>query len=490
MGRKLEHIIQNIPCKVIGSRDIIIGKIAFDSRQIEPGDMFVAVRGTHVDGHKFIENVIQNGAIAVLCEELPDKLQQNITFIHVDDSAQALGLAVSNYYDNPSSQLKLIGVTGTNGKTSIATLLYRLVTQLGQKSGLLSTVRNMIGEKEIAATHTTPDAIAIQSMLKQMVDEGCTHAFMEVSSHAIDQKRISGLEFNIAIFTNLTHDHLDYHKTFEAYLKAKKQLFDNLPQSAFALVNSDDRNGKVMVQNTQARVKTFGIRSIADFKAKIIENHFDGMLVSIDNRELWIKLIGEFNASNLLAVYAAAILLGYPEDEILRILSTLRTVDGRFEYVRSNSGITAIIDYAHTPDALKNVLTTINQIRSDMSQLITVVGAGGDRDRTKRPVMGKLSAEMSNRVILTSDNPRSEDPDTIIGEMMEGVDIADRGKVLTITDRREAIKAACIMAKPGDVVLIAGKGHETYQEIKGVKNYFNDKQVVLELFAVNKIDLQ
>ena len=489
MEKKLEHIIHKIPCAVIGRRDISIGKITFDSRQVGPGDMFVAVKGTHTDGHEFIEDVIRKGASAVLCELLPDKQPDHVTFIQVDDSARVLGLAVSNYYDNPGSHLKLVGVTGTNGKTSIATLLYRLLTQLGYKSGLLSTVRNMIGEKELAATHTTPDAIAIQSMLKQMVDEGCTHAFMEVSSHAIDQKRISGLEFDIAIFTNLTHDHLDYHKTIEGYLKAKKQLFDSLPASAFALVNSDDRNGKVMVQNSRAKVKTFGVRSVADFKAKIIESHFDGMLVTLDGAELWIKLIGEFNASNVLAVYAAATLLGQPKDEILRIISTLSTVDGRFEYVRSDKGITAIVDYAHTPDALKNVLTTINQIRGQTSQLITVVGAGGDRDKTKRPVMGKISAGLSDRVILTSDNPRSEDPDTIIAEMMEGVLAENRNRVAAITDRREAIKTACMMAKPGDVILIAGKGHETYQEIKGVRNYFNDKQIVSELFQLNKINL-
>ncbi len=485
MTKKLEHIIHNIPCKVTGSRDIIINKIAFDSRKIEPGDMFVAVKGTQVDGHNYIEKVIQSGAIAILCEQLPSSVNKNITFIKVDDSAWALGFAVSNYFDNPSSKLKLVGVTGTNGKTSIATLLYRLITQLDHKSGLLSTVRNMVGDREIAATHTTPDSIAIQSMLKEMVDERCTHAFMEVSSHAIDQKRIAGLEFDIAIFTNITHDHLDYHKNFGSYLKAKKQLFDSLEPSAFALINTDDHNGKVMVQNTRARVKTYGVRSMADFKAKIIESHFDGMLVNIDKMELWIKLIGEFNASNIMAVYGAASLLEFQPGEILRIISKLDTVEGRFEYIKSNTGVTAIIDYAHTPDALKNVLITINQIRSNTSQLITVVGAGGDRDRTKRPVMGKISADLSSRVILTSDNPRSEEPETIIEEMMEGVEIADRNRVLSIANRKEAIKTACTIAQPGDVILIAGKGHETYQEIKGVKNYFNDKQVVSEIFMIN-----
>ena len=469
----------------MGEKDITINKISFDSRKIEPGDMFIAVRGTQVDGHKFIEDVTGKGAVAILCEKPPSKIDKNVTYIVTNDSAQALGIAASNYFDNPSSKLKLTGVTGTNGKTSIATLLYRLTTQLGYKSGLLSTVRNMVGDKEIAATHTTPDAIAIQNMLSEMVNEGCTYAFMEASSHAIDQKRTAGLDFDIAIFTNLTHDHLDYHKNFDAYLKAKKQLFDGLDPSAYALTNIDDRNGKVIVQNTRARVKTFGVRSVADFKAKIIESHFDGMLVNIDNVELWIRLIGEFNASNILAVYSTAILLGFEKEEVLRLISKLDTVDGRFEYVKSESGVTAIIDYAHTPDALKNVLSTINQIRNESSQLITVVGAGGDRDRTKRPVMGKISAEMSDRIILTSDNPRSEDPDVIINEMMEGIDPSERNKVLSITNRKEAIKTACSMAQPGDVILIAGKGHETYQEIKGVKSYFNDKQIVSEIFMIN-----
>ena len=485
MATKLEHIIHNIPCQLTGSRDIYVNNMHFDSRKIGPGDMFVAVRGTQVDGHKFIDEVIRRKAAAILCENLPEKIEKQVTYITVEDSAQALGIAASNFFDNPSSKLKLVGVTGTNGKTSIATLLYRLILQAGHKAGLLSTIQNRIGEKEIAATHTTPDAIAIQSMLSEMVNAGCTYAFMEASSHAIDQKRVAGLDFDIAIFTNITHDHLDYHKNFDAYLKAKKQLFDGLGPSAYALVNIDDRNGKVMVQNTRAQVKTFGVRSVADFKARIIESHFDGMLVNIDNTELWIKLIGEFNASNTLAIYAAATLLGFEKEKVLRIISKLDTVDGRFEYIKSDTGVTAIIDYAHTPDALKNVLGTINQIRSKTSELITVVGAGGDRDRTKRPVMGKISADMSNRVILTSDNPRSEDPEAIINEMMQGVDAADRHRVLSIANRKEAIKTACSMARPGDVVLVAGKGHETYQEIKGVKNYFNDKQVVSEIFSIN-----
>jgi UDP-N-acetylmuramoyl-L-alanyl-D-glutamate--2,6-diaminopimelate ligase len=490
MAKKLEHIINGIPCTIQGEQDIVINNMVFDSRKVKSGDLFVAVKGTHVDGHEYVAGAIKDGAIAILCEVLPQNPDPKITFIQVQDSAGALGLAAANFFDNPSQLLKLVGVTGTNGKTSIATLLYRIFTQFGHKSGLLSTVRNMVGPKEIDATHTTPDAITIQSMMRQMVDEGCTHAFMEVSSHSIDQKRISGLEFDIAIFTNLTHDHLDYHKTFDAYLNAKKQLFDNLTETAWALVNADDKNGKVMVQNTRARIKTFGIRSVADFKAKIIESHFDGMLIHIDQAEVWIKLIGEFNVSNILAVYAAANLLGYPKDEILKVISNLGNVDGRFEYVRSNDGITAIIDYAHTPDALQNVLTTIHQIRKENAQIITVVGAGGDRDRTKRPVMGKISAELSDKVFLTSDNPRSEEPLEIINEMLAGIDASEKKKVLAIVDRKEAIRAACMMAKPGDVILIAGKGHETYQEVKGVKSYFNDKQVVSEIFMINNTNPQ
>jgi UDP-N-acetylmuramoyl-L-alanyl-D-glutamate--2,6-diaminopimelate ligase len=490
MVKKLEHIIHGINFKIEGSQDLMINNLVFDSRQVQPGDLFIAVKGTHVDGHNYIEGAINDGATAVLCEKIPDVPNTKATFIQVKDSAEALGLVAANFFDNPTRKLKLVGVTGTNGKTSIATLLYSMFTEFGHKSGLLSTVRNRVGQREIAATHTTPDAITIQRLMKQMVDEGCTHAFMEVSSHSIDQKRISGLEFDLAIFTNLTHDHLDYHKTFDAYLKAKKQLFDSLPENAWALVNVDDKNGRVMVQNTKARVKTFGIRNVADFKAKIIESHFDGMLVNIDKAEVWIKLIGEFNVSNILAVYAAANLLGHSKEEILKSISKLDTVEGRFEYVRSNDGITAIIDYAHTPDALQNVLTTINQIRKENSQLITVVGAGGDRDRTKRPVMGKISAKLSDKIFLTSDNPRSEDPQEIINEMLAGIDITERNKVLTIADRKEAIRAACMMAKRGDVILIAGKGHETYQEVKGVKSYFNDKQVVSEIFMVNNINPQ
>jgi UDP-N-acetylmuramoyl-L-alanyl-D-glutamate--2,6-diaminopimelate ligase len=490
MNKKLEHIIKGIHCEVYGNREIEVVNLIFDSRKVKTGDLFIAQRGTHVDGHTYIDGAIRDGAKSILCEILPDILITDITYIKVKDSSEALGLAAANFYDNPTQKLKLIGVTGTNGKTSIATLLYRVANHFGHKAGLLSTVCYMVGDKELPATHTTPDSIAIQSLMKQMVDSGCTHAFMEVSSHSIDQKRIAGLDFDGAIFTNLTHDHLDYHKTFESYLKAKKQLFDSLPEKAFALVNVDDKNGKVVVQNTKAIVKTFAVRSVADFKAKIIESHFDGMLVNMDNVEVWIKLIGEFNASNMIAVYSAAILLGFPKNEVLQVISKLGTVEGRFEYVRSNDGVTAIVDYAHTPDALKNVLTTINQIRNEGSHLISIVGAGGDRDRTKRPIMARISVEMSDKVILTSDNPRSEEPQSIIDEMYAGVEITARNKVLTLVDRREAIKAACMMATPGDVILIAGKGHETYQEVKGVKSYFNDKQIVSEIFMISKINPQ
>ncbi|MBN1953236.1 MAG: UDP-N-acetylmuramoyl-L-alanyl-D-glutamate--2,6-diaminopimelate ligase [Bacteroidales bacterium] len=486
MNQLIKNILTGIPCKIIGDENTEIVKIEFDSRNVQKGDMFVAVRGVHVDGHEFIGKALGQGATAVLCETLPENPAKNVCFIQVENSAKALGPAVSNYFGNPSKSLRLVGVTGTNGKTSIATLLYRLFTAMGNKCGLLSTVVNKVGERDIPATHTTPDAIAIHSLMKEMADEGCTYAFMEVSSHALDQDRTAGLDYDVAIFTNLTHDHLDYHKDFDGYLKAKKKLFDNLSEEAFALVNVDDKNGKVMLQNSRAQKRTFGVKSVADFKAKVIESHFDGMLVNFDDRELWIKLIGLFNASNMLAVYAAASLLGVPKDEILRIISSLDTVDGRFEYVRSEDGVTAIVDYAHTPDALKNVLSTIREIKPEGSELISLVGAGGDRDRKKRPVMARLAAEMSEKVILTSDNPRSEDPDFIISEMFEGIDPSQYKKVLKISNRKEAIRTACMLAKQGDVILIAGKGHETYQEVKGVRSYFNDKEIVRELFAENK----
>ncbi len=485
MTIELKQILQGIPGKWVGDDRIRIAKMEFDSRKVQQGDLFVAVPGTVADGHNFISKAIAQGAAAILCERLPEELTPGVTFYQVGSAAWALGVAASNYYGNPSREMKVVGVTGTNGKTSIATLLYRLFTRLGYKVGLLSTVRYLVNDVEITATHTTPDPLTIQRLFRMMVDAGCSYAFMEVSSHALDQARSAGIDFDGAIFTNLTHDHLDYHKTVDSYLKAKKRLFDELPGTAFALVNVDDRNGRVMVQNTAARVSTFGVRSMADFKGKIIESHFDGMQVQFNSMELWLKLIGEFNASNMLAVYGAACLLGADKQEVLRLISCLETVDGRFEYVRSNNGVTAIVDYAHTPDALKNVLETINQIKGENARLITVVGAGGDRDRTKRPKMAAISLTMSQNVILTSDNPRSEEPQAIIDEMMAGVEPADRNRVLSICDRHEAIRAACLMAQPGDVVLIAGKGHETYQEVKGVRSHFDDKEEVRRFFDNN-----
>lgn len=490
MAKELRHIIAEMPCKITGDTELTVDRIIFDSRKVRKGDLFVAVKGTRFDGHDFIESAIAKGAVAIVCEHFDIKKVDKTTIIEVEDSARALGILSANFYNNPSKEIKLTGVTGTNGKTSIVTLLYKLFTEFGVKAGLISTVRNLIGGKEKQATHTTPDAIAIQSLIRDMVEEGCTHVFMEVSSHAIDQERIAGLDFDLAVFTNLTHDHLDYHENFDHYLKTKKKLFDGLTEKATALVNTDDKNGQVMVQNTVATIKTFGLKSMVDFKAKIIESHFDGMLINIDNTEVWTKIIGEFNASNLLAVYAAANLLGYRKDDILRVISTLNTVEGRFEHMRSNTGVTAIIDYAHTPDALKNVIATINHIRSEKGSLITVVGAGGNRDKSKRPIMGKIASENSGKVIFTSDNPRDEDPQEIIDQLISGVEINRRNNILAISDRREAIRTACMLAREGDVVLIAGKGHETYQEIKGERYYFSDKQVVSEVFMMNKINLQ
>lgn len=490
MARELKHIIAELSCTITGNADISVRHLVFDSRKVQKGDLFVAVKGTQVDGHDYIKSAIEKGAIAVVCEHYNTEEAKNAVIIQVKESATALGILAANFYNNPSKELILTGVTGTNGKTSIVTLLYRLFTEFGVKAGLISTVKNLVGGTEKKATHTTPDAIALQELIREMKDQGCTHVFMEVSSHAIDQKRITGLDFDLAVFTNLTHDHLDYHKNFDHYLKTKKQLFDGLSEKATALVNADDKYGKIMVQNTTATVKTFGLKSVADYKARIIESHFDGMLINIDNTEVWTKIIGEFNASNLLSVYATAHLLGYKKGDILRVISTLNTVEGRFEYIRSNTGITAIIDYAHTPDALKNVISTINHLKSEKGKLISVVGAGGNRDKTKRPIMGKIAAENSSKVIFTSDNPRDEEPQEIINQLLAGVEENRRNSVLAIADRREAIRTACMLAQEGDVVLIAGKGHETYQEIKGERLYFSDKQVVSEVFMVNKINMQ
>lgn len=483
--KNLKDIVKLVAVKqIVGNESITISEVCFDSRKVIAGSLFVATRGTQTDGHKFIPMAVEKGATAIVCEELPANMPASVTFVLVADASYALGQIASAFFDYPSSRMKLIGVTGTNGKTTTATLLYKMFRQLGFRVGLLSTVKYFVNEREVEATHTTPDALQINKLMADMVAEGCGYCFMEVSSHSVVQHRIAGLEFAGGIFSNLTHDHLDFHKTFDEYLKAKQQFFSGLPQTAFALTNIDDRNGKVMVQNTKAMVKTYSLRNIADFRCKILESHFDGTQLWMDGTEVWTNFIGEFNAYNLLAVYAASVLLGQKKEDVLKILSTLTSVSGRFEYLRSNTGITAIVDYAHTPDALENVLNAINQLRGGNGQLITVVGAGGDRDRTKRPIMAKIAVDNSTKVILTSDNPRSEDPEAIIDEMMKGVDLTGRKKVLNITDRREAIRTACMLAQKGDIILVAGKGHEDYQEVKGVKHHFDDKEVIREQFQL------
>jgi UDP-N-acetylmuramoyl-L-alanyl-D-glutamate--2,6-diaminopimelate ligase len=457
-----------------------INQIHFDSRKVSKNDMFIAISGTQVDGHSFIEGVIEKGASLVVCEILPEAIDPNISYIKVENTTLALAILSANYYDNPSKKLKLVGITGTNGKTSTVTMLYNMHLELGYACGLLSTVRNLINGKEINATHTTPDAIQINNLLDQMVSEGCDYCFMEVSSHALTQNRTAGLHFAGAIFSNITHDHLDYHGTFLEYIKAKKILFDNLNKDAFALINIDDKNAKIMTQNTLAKVSSFSIQSMADYQAKVLENTFEGLHLQINGKNLWIPLVGRFNASNLLAVYGTAILLGHEQEEVLRILSGIKSAEGRFDAIRSKKGIVAIIDYAHTPDALKNVLSTINEIRNGNEKLITVLGAGGDRDKTKRPEMASIAVELSTSIILTSDNPRSEDPEAILADMEKGIEAKYLAKALSITNRREAIKTACALAKEGDIILIAGKGHEKYQEVKGVRHHFDDKEVVNE----------
>jgi len=474
---KIEDILKGIEIvSETGAKKRLISGVEFDSRKVLKDSLFVAVRGYKSDGHDFISSAIASGATAVICETLPEKPDKNITWIKTGDSAKALGLAASNFFGNPSLSLKLVGVTGTNGKTTIASLLYRMFSGLGYKCGLFSTVCNYIIDKELEATHTTPDPVQLNSLLSRMVEAGCDFAFMEVSSHSADQKRIAGLRFEGGIFTNLTHDHLDYHKTFDNYLAAKKSFFDSLSPEAFALVNIDDRNGRVMLQNCKARPFTFSLRGMADYRCSIIEQGFEGMALKIQGEEVWTRFIGDFNASNLLAVYGGSELLGASPKEILTILSDLHSVSGRLEVIKSPSGISGIVDYAHTPDALFNVIDTINKIREGSVHLITVVGAGGDRDRTKRPKMAAISAEGSDKVILTSDNPRSEDPEMILDEMEKGITPDLKRKTLRIADRHEAIKTAVMLANSGDVVLIAGKGHETYQEIKGVKHHFDDRE--------------
>ena len=466
---------------VIGTTDLPIDHIEFDSRNSGDNTLFVAQKGLLFDGNEFIEKAIENGAIAVICEKFPEEISENVTYIRVSETKEALAIAASNFYGNPSEKLKLVGVTGTNGKTTIATLLYELFKNYGYKAGLLSTIKIMIDEEEQKTSHTTPDSVSINRALAEMVKSGVEFCFMEVSSHGIHQKRTAGLKFEGGIFTNLTHDHLDYHNSFAEYRDVKKSFFDNLPKSAFALVNIDDKNGSFMLQNTKAKKYTYALKTIANYKLKIIENQFEGLLLSIDNQEVWVKLIGAFNAYNLLAIYGVSDLLGLDKLEILRILSELENVDGRFQHAVSPSGINSIVDYAHTPDALKNVLETINAIRTYNEQVITVVGCGGDRDRTKRPKMGHIASVLSNQVVFTSDNPRSEDPELIIKEVEEGVAPENFKKTISITDRKQAIKTACKLAVRGDIILIAGKGHETYQIIGNVRSDFDDFKIVNEL---------
>jgi len=482
---ELEKILKGIEViSLSGDKMRKIADICFDSRNAGKDSLFVAIKGSKTDGHEYIGSAIGSGATAVICEIIPDHPDDRICWIKTLDSARALGLAASNFYDNPSSSIKLVGVTGTNGKTTIASLLYQMFKKLGYKCGLFSTVCNYIIDKELPATHTTPDPVQLNRLLSEMVKSGCDFAFMEVSSHSVDQQRIAGLRYTGGIFTNLTHDHLDYHKTFNNYLAAKKKYFDSLPPDAFALVNLDDRNGSVMLQNCRANHFTFSVRGMADYRCGIIEQGIEGMELRIQGEEVWTKFIGDFNASNLLAVYAASELLGAGKHEILTALSDLNPVPGRLEVIRSSGGITGIVDYAHTPDALLNVIGTINKIREDKFRLITVVGAGGDRDRTKRPKMAAISAEGSTRVILTSDNPRTENPEKILDDMEKGISAGMRGKTLRISDRREAIKTAVMLAEQGDVILVAGKGHEPYQEIMGVRHHFDDREELRKAFLM------
>lgn len=480
---KLNEVLKNItPIKIVGNDNVEITGVNIDSRRIKAGHLFVAIRGTQVDGHQFIDKAIELGADAVLCEELPEKLSRHVTYVQVESTEDAVGKVATLFYGNPSHKLKLVGVTGTNGKTTIATLLYNMFRKFGYKVGLLSTVCNYIDDVEVPADHTTPDPIELNELLAKMVEAGCEYAFMECSSHAIHQKRIGGLKFAGGLFTNLTRDHLDYHKTFENYRNAKKAFFDGLPKDAFAITNADDKNGMIMVQNTKATVKTYSIRSMADFRARILECHFEGMYLEIDGREVGVQFIGKFNVSNLLAVYGAAIMLGKKPEDILLVLSTLHSVSGRLEPIHSPEGFTAIVDYAHTPDALANVLNAIHEVLDGKGHVITVCGAGGNRDKGKRPLMAQEAVRQSDKVIITSDNPRFEDPQEIINEMLAGLNEQQMRKVISIVDRKEAIRTACMMAQKGDVVLVAGKGHENYQEIKGVKHHFDDKEVLYEIF--------
>lgn len=478
---QLQDLLYGVAIKsLVGKPNQEIKALAFDSREVKPDTLFFAIKGTVVDGHQYIAQTVDAGATVIVCETIPAELNKEVTYVEVESSSVALGVIASNFYGNPSAQLKLVGVTGTNGKTTIATLLYQLFRALGYNVGLVSTVQNQINETVIPATHTTPNPIALNKLLQDMVEADCEYCFMEVSSHAVVQHRIAGLTFAGGIFSNITHDHLDFHQTFDNYLKAKKEFFDGLPKTAFALTNADDKNGMVMLQNTKAHKKTYALKQMADFKAKIIENKFSGLNLNVDDIDVYFKMVGSFNAYNLLAAYATAILLEQDKLKVLTVLSSLHGAEGRFDYIASKQGIIGIVDYAHTPDAVQNVLSTIANIRKGTEQVITVLGCGGDRDRTKRPIMAQVACDWSDKVILTSDNPRTEDPQAIIAEMEKGVSPTNQRKTLSITDRREAIKTACHLAQPGDIILVAGKGHEKYQEIKGVRHHFDDKEVLTE----------
>lgn len=478
----LDELLQGVEVRsLVGDGTVAVGRLEFDSRKVVPGTLFFATRGTQADGHAYIPAAVAAGAAAVVCEELPAERPVGVTFVQVPDSTVALGQVASAFYGHPSRRLKLVGVTGTNGKTTTATLLYRMFRRLGYKAGLISTVVYCVDEREIPSTHTTPDSIRLNAMMAEMVEAGCDYCFMEVSSHSLVQHRTAGLAFEGGIFSNITHDHLDYHKTFAEYIRAKKLFFDGLPAGAFALTNADDRNGMVMVQNTKATVKTYALQSFADFRCRIVETLLDGMLLNLDGSEVWVKFLGRFNAYNLTSVYATALLLDARRDEVLRILSDLTSVDGRFEPIHSKEGVTAIVDYAHTPDALQNVIGTINEIRKKDQRLYVVVGCGGNRDATKRPEMAKIAVDGSDMAVLTSDNPRLEEPGAIIEQMKSGLEPGAR--YLAITDRREAIKAAVALARPGDIILVAGKGHETYQDVGGVKHHFDDREEVRAAFG-------
>jgi UDP-N-acetylmuramoyl-L-alanyl-D-glutamate--2,6-diaminopimelate ligase len=478
----LKDILWKVAIEAVhGSTDVAIEKMEFDSRKVSENDVFIAIRGTISDGHEFIETAINKGAIAIICDSFPEIIVSGITYIKVNDTNKAMAFMAANYFDNPSQKLKLIGITGTNGKTTIASLLFQLFQKAGFKTGLLSTVKIVVDTNEYKATHTTPDSISINHYLNEMVIAGVEYCFMEVSSHGIHQKRTEGLHFNGGVFTNLSHDHLDYHATFSEYRDVKKSFFDYLPKTAFALSNIDDKNGSVMLQNTNARKLTYALKTYADYKAQILENQLSGLLLKINDNEVWVRLIGTFNAYNLLAIYGTAVELGMESLEVLRLLSELESVSGRFQFIISNGKITAIVDYAHTPDALENVLKTINDIRTKNEQLITVVGCGGDRDKTKRPVMAGIAADLSDKIIITSDNPRTENPETIIEEMEAGVAPHNYKKTVSIVDRKQAIKTACQLAQANDIILIAGKGHETYQEINGVRHDFDDMKIVKEM---------